>query len=48
MTAIVVGGAAQHTVAAGEFKNLWDGVWRALISCLHGAATRDRLAGLRV
>jgi voltage-gated potassium channel len=32
VTAIVVGGAAQHTVAAGEFKNLWDGIWWAVVT----------------
>ena len=32
MTAIVVAGAAQHTVAAGEFTNLWDGIWWAVVT----------------
>jgi voltage-gated potassium channel len=32
VTAIVVGGAAEHTVAAGEFNNLWDGVWWAVVT----------------
>jgi voltage-gated potassium channel len=32
MTAVIVGGAAQHTVAAGEFGNLWDGVWWSVVT----------------
>jgi voltage-gated potassium channel len=32
VTAIVVGGAAQHTVASGEFASLWDGVWWAVVT----------------
>jgi voltage-gated potassium channel len=32
ITAIVVGGAAEHAVAAGEFENLWDGVWWAVVT----------------
>jgi voltage-gated potassium channel len=32
MTAIVVAGASQHTVAAGEFENLWDGIWWAVVT----------------
>jgi voltage-gated potassium channel len=32
ITAVIVGGAAQHTVAAGEFKNLWDGIWWAVVT----------------
>jgi voltage-gated potassium channel len=32
ITAVVVGGAAQHTVAAGEFNNLWDGIWWAVVT----------------
>ena len=32
VTAIVVAGASQHTVAAGEFENLWDGIWWAVVT----------------
>jgi voltage-gated potassium channel len=32
LTAIVVGGAAQNAVAAGEFGSLWDGVWWAVVT----------------
>lgn len=32
LTAVVVGGAAEHTVAAGAFNNLWDGIWWAVVT----------------
>jgi voltage-gated potassium channel len=32
VTAIVVAGAAQSAVSAGEFASLWDGVWWAVVT----------------
>ena len=32
VTAIIIAGAAQRTVAAGEFTTLWDGVWWAVVT----------------
>jgi voltage-gated potassium channel len=32
LTAIVVGGSAEHAVAGGEFGSLWDGVWWAVVT----------------
>jgi voltage-gated potassium channel len=32
VTAVIVGGAAQRTVAAGEFTTLWDGIWWAVVT----------------
>jgi voltage-gated potassium channel len=32
VTAIIIGGAAQRAVAAGEFTTLWDGIWWAVVT----------------
>ena len=32
VAAVVIAGAAQHTVDAGEFGSLWDGVWWAVVT----------------
>jgi voltage-gated potassium channel len=53
LTAIVVGGAAEHAVNSGEYASLWDGVWWAVVTVttvgygdLYPSSVQGRLVGM--
>jgi voltage-gated potassium channel len=53
VTAIVVGGAAEHTVNSGEYATLWDGIWWAVVTVttvgygdLYPSSVQGRLVGM--